>query len=196
MKHGSRKFREIVLYPPGGYRQQKYANPVMYREWSEHERSVFESRLLRQCKPGTTDECWPLQGYSVNKGYGTMTVDTLVFAPYRVAYKLWAGPLDPNLCIDHLCRNTICVNPWHMEQVTKGLNTLRGFGSPAQNARKTHCIHGHELPPYVKGGSRVCRICATESARRWAEANPEKAKTAKMKSQQRIRESRKALNAK
>ena len=162
MKHGSRKFREIELYPPGGYRKQKYANPVLFREWTEHERSVFEKRLLRQVTPGSTDDCWEFRKYSdtAGKGYSSMTVDTLVFAPYRVAFKLWADSLDPNLCIDHLCRNIRCLNPWHMEQVSLGMNTLRGIGAPAQNARKTHCKRGHELPVYEYHKKRDCRLCA------------------------------------
>jgi hypothetical protein len=39
----------------------------------------------------------------------------------------------------------MCVNPEHLEAVTKRENTLRGFGITALNYRKTHCLKGHKF---------------------------------------------------
>ena len=45
-------------------------------------------------------------------------------------------------------------------------NTIRGEGPTAVNARKSHCIHGHEFTPentYASpSGRRVCRACRIE----------------------------------
>ncbi len=82
---------------------------------------------------------------------------------HRYAHELLIGPIPDGLEPDHLCRNTACVNPLHLELVTGRENILRGESPTAQNARKTHCKHGHELTPentYIRPGNRRdCRVC-------------------------------------
>jgi hypothetical protein len=90
---------------------------------------------------------------------------------HRVTYALVKGPIPAGLQLDHLCRNTSCVNPNHLEAVTTRENTMRSTGLSALNAKKTHCLRGHEFTPentYVKrgDGARVCRQCAAERTRR------------------------------
>lgn len=69
----------------------------------------------------------------------------------------------------HLCRVRHCVNPAHMEPVTIRQNVLRGEGNAAQNARKTHCVHGHPLEgdnlKVTPKGWRVCLTCRRERKR-------------------------------
>lgn len=84
---------------------------------------------------------------------------------YRWAYEYYIGPVPNGLQLDHLCRNTSCVNPFHLEPVTHKENILRGDNPCAINAKKTHCAHGHPysgdnlyIQPNGKGG-RKCRIC-------------------------------------
>jgi hypothetical protein len=45
---------------------------------------------------------------------------------HRAFYEDYRGPIPPGLVIDHLCRVRLCVNPSHMEIVTRGENTRRG----------------------------------------------------------------------
>ena len=75
----------------------------------------------------------------------------------------YCGKVKDGLVIDHLCRHTSCVNPSHLEAVTPGENTLRGYGPTAMNARKTECVRGHSLSGdnlYVDpDGNRGCRAC-------------------------------------
>ena len=78
---------------------------------------------------------------------------------HRVLYEKWFGPIPNGLDLDHLCRNTWCVNPYHQEPVTRRENLLRGETVTARNAAKTHCIRGHLLPPYQAGKKRQCRPC-------------------------------------
>lgn len=85
---------------------------------------------------------------------------------HRVAYKLFRGELPDDLHLDHTCRNTLCVNPWHLEAVTKKVNTLRGMSPAALHARQTHCFRGHPFDVantyWAKGRhgpQRQCRVC-------------------------------------
>lgn len=82
---------------------------------------------------------------------------------HRVAYEWARGPIPDGLTIDHLCRRRPCVNPWHMEPVSSVENVMRGQSAWAINARKTHCLRGHEFTPentYRHRGTRSCKQCA------------------------------------
>lgn len=85
---------------------------------------------------------------------------------HRLTYVALRGPIPSGLQLDHRCRVTICVNPWHLDAVTSRENTLRGHGRTAKQARQTHCIRGHELVGsnlYVSAeGKRSCRACWKE----------------------------------
>jgi HNH endonuclease len=87
---------------------------------------------------------------------------------YKLAYELTVGPVPKGLVLDHLCRNTLCVNPIHLEPVTQRVNLLRGDTIIAAAAAKTHCKHGHpfdEANTYIRpgNGARQCRQCRKPS---------------------------------
>jgi len=91
---------------------------------------------------------------------------------HRIAYEFALGPIPDGLTLDHLCRNTICCNPAHLEPVTLRVNTLRGTSPIADNARKTHCKNGHPFDeantynPPKQPTHRHCRICQNERGKR------------------------------
>ncbi len=89
---------------------------------------------------------------------------------HRYMWECRHGPIASELHVDHLCRNRACGNPAHMELVSPGENVLRGEGPTAINARKTHCIHGHEYTPentyHRREGWRGCRTCRREAKRK------------------------------
>lgn len=75
--------------------------------------------------------------------------------------------------MDHLCRRPSCVNPEHLEPVTRSENLRRGnvgqSGLAQLNKAKTHCPKGHpydEENTYHYKGSRYCRQCLAAKARR------------------------------
>jgi hypothetical protein len=123
------------------------------------------------------NECWPWLAYLNKDGYGQFVGGGEVLS-HRFAYISLVGPIPEGLTLDHLCRNRWCQNPKHLEAVTMRENARRGESIPAQNARKTHCKHGHQLSGdnlylYENGKqgrpSRRCKTCLRDNARRYAE---------------------------
>lgn len=117
-----------------------------------------------------TDDCWlyaASPGHYNKYGHGRVTIQqkgkTYNFAVHRVMYENMVGEIPEGLTLDHLCRVPPCINPKHLEPVTLAVNTLRGFGPTAINARKTHCTRGHALEgnnlEQSKRGWRECRTC-------------------------------------
>lgn len=123
---------------------------------------------------GYRTQCWDWLGACDAAGYGRITVDGKSCYAHRVAYEALVGPIPENLTIDHRCENRKCVNPEHLVPATHRENILRGNGIAAQNARKTHCRHGHEFteentycPPRGKGRWRQCRTCLRDRTRKY-----------------------------
>lgn len=91
-----------------------------------------------------------------------------------VVYEAIIGPLPEGMTFDHLCANTRCCRPSHLEIVTRAENTRRQWAAGRANAgirntEKTHCRHGHpfdEANTRIYKGRRHCRACAQENTRR------------------------------
>lgn len=110
--------------------------------------------------------CWSWTGATA-RGYGRIRAGRAprfrVAQAHRVVYEALVGPIPDGLELDHLCRNTRCVNPEHLEPVTGKVNTLRGIGGAAAKAAQTHCIRNHPFDAtntrVAQNGTRHCRRC-------------------------------------
>jgi hypothetical protein len=72
-----------------------------------------------------------------------------------VAYEEAVGLVPAGLELDHLCRQTLCVNPVHVEPVTHRENMRRAYGD---TCKRGHALSGENL--YVlPDGRRRCRTC-------------------------------------
>lgn len=129
------------------------------------------------------DDCWEWTGCKTN-GYGRFKFEGKMVRAHRWSYEQAKGRIPDGLQIDHLCRNTSCVNPDHLEAVTAFENTQRsrwvedglakrkrgprnGTPRPNPQPRLKHCKRGHEFTPentYIwrkKNGkeTHACRAC-------------------------------------
>lgn len=113
-----------------------------------------------------TDGCWRWQATKVYGGYGRFNDGDKSWLAHRFSFVLAGGILEQGKELDHLCRTRLCVNPAHLEQVTRQVNIDRGLG-----AKKSHCIHGHPLSGpnlYVRpDGHRHCRACLLVAGKKW-----------------------------
>ena len=112
--------------------------------------------------------CWLWTGALDRGGYGRCGQDKA----HRVSYYLFKGDIPEGLDLDHLCRVRSCVNPDHLEPVTRSINCLRGdTGKVGGNGAKTHCLQGHEYTEentYLDSkGKRHCIKCKKLAYRRW-----------------------------
>lgn len=109
------------------------------------------------------NECWVWRGTTSGGRhglrYGVVNKHRKTKLAHRLSYETFVGEIPKGLEIDHLCRNTLCVNPKHLEAVTHKENILRGNGFSGVNARKTHCPRGHKYDRFYKPELRTCRIC-------------------------------------
>jgi hypothetical protein len=109
--------------------------------------------------------CWTWTGPLNPKGYGKINIGGTTHQVHRLGALLAAAPFDPELTLDHLCRNRASWNPAHLEPVPLRENILRGVGPTALNARKTHCPQGHEYTEdnirrrADRPNERECKTC-------------------------------------
>lgn len=133
---------------------------------------IFE-RLTRHVAFEPNTGCWLWYGAACKQGYGRTCVGSKRLGTYRHAlahramYEALRGPIPLGLEIDHLCRQPACINPDHLEPVTRRENVMRGL-APILTAKihgdQTHCHRGHPFDEqntyrrkHRKG--RLCRKC-------------------------------------
>lgn len=137
-----------------------------------------EERFWEKVSQEPMSGCWLWTG-AVDRGYGQFSAHAGQHAKaHRFSYELLRGPIPKGLDLDHLCRVRCCVNPAHLEPVTRKENLRRSPLVPARvggiamgkiTSARTHCCNGHEykIGTFWSGrGYRECKLCCYESKRR------------------------------
>lgn len=124
--------------------------------------------------------CWIWCAGMKPNGYGVMEHHGVMWQAHRAAYDLLVGPIPVGLDLDHRCHtddpacpggwtcpHRRCVNPAHLEPVTRKENLRRAL------AARTHCKSGrHERTPentFTKpSGRKTCLPCMRDVHKRAA----------------------------
>ena len=137
-----------------------------------HTPPSFETRFWARVDKSGPNGCWLWTGWTGRRGYGAVGRGGSKFQTHRIAYELLVGAIPNGLELDHLCRTPPCLNPEHLEPVTRLENQRRAFLAVGHHqSKKTHCLRGHPFNlfnTYFHGGSRQCRVCKnlSEKAKR------------------------------
>lgn len=168
-------------------------------------------RLHANIQQDESTGCWNWIGSKDAAGYGLCFLRGKTERIHRVMYALHIGPVPRGVesrryaQVHHICRNTSCCNPQHLQLVSQRQNVLEGISPPAVNILKTHCKRGHLLERRKDGIAVDCRICdsqrkkarkagpraeywkqkARESAQRWRDRHPGAATAAQQRYRQR-----------
>lgn len=109
-------------------------------------------------KVDKSGDCWIWLSYIDNHGYGRFSSHGRSVRAHRFSYELSKGSIPSGFEVDHNCRNRSCVNPDHLDAVTRADHARRSI-----SAIKNYCVHGHEFTfsntYFRSNGNRTCRAC-------------------------------------
>jgi hypothetical protein len=107
------------------------------------------------------DSCWVWNGALV-RGYGVININNKTEYVHRVVFAAYSKKFNKRLTLDHKCRNPRCVNPDHLEPVSRSENIRRmNMAQPRNKCRK-----GHLYSEYGKTKSGMCIKCYENSPSR------------------------------
>lgn len=173
LNHKRRGTQEFCSYP--GCKRKYCAKGLCNGHWAQQKRrgkltplvtqETKEERFWRYVeKPlNEKEDCWLWIGAPTGTGYGKMYHKGKHQLAHRLSYNIHKGNIEEGMQLDHLCRNRLCVNPYHLEIVTdienlrrmkfyhnilNEINRLRNFvqklgGDPGANIFTSSKLYGN-----------------------------------------------------
>lgn len=115
----------------------KLVKPVKV-PWTAQCKESQLPRVMARVAVVGPDECWSWKGgvfrpnrlypntkYPCCSGYEHGWLKAKRTTPYRLIYEHHYGPIPEGMTVDHLCFNTLCCNPAHLQLLTRGENAAR-----------------------------------------------------------------------
>ena len=128
----------------------------------------IERRSIQEPNSG----CWIWMlsdgGHGYPQGSFPQATGQRVSLAHRMSYNAFNGDIPDGYEVDHLCRNRSCVNPNHLEAVTKHANRARQMGKKvdADHSASDGCSTcGTEYR--VVSGNLQCPKCRKDALRRY-----------------------------
>jgi len=124
------------------------------------------ARFFAKVQPVPLTGCWIWRG-SFGAGYPQISYwGRLHVGAHVVSYTEFVGAIPVGHEIDHLCFNTRCVNPAHLDAVTPKINVQRRW------AALPYCRNGHlrtfdNTILVAKENGRTSRVCRECRAATW-----------------------------
>lgn len=112
--------------------------------------------------------CWLWKAALSSSCYPTFAGENA----HRVSYRWFVAEIPKPLTVDHICFVPTCVNPAHLQLLTRADNSRRQRRLMPLDALQ-ECKYGHPLPESLRVGNkrgggiyRFCVLCKRESYKR------------------------------
>lgn len=93
---------------------------------------------------GYPSPCWIARTRKSNGRYALTRIDGREQYMHRAMYEQEIGSIPPGMQIDHLCKETRCMRPEHLEVVTPAENTRRSRSTKLTRAKVVRIREGGE----------------------------------------------------
>lgn len=81
-------------------------------------------------KVNKTARCWEWTAAKGRGGYPIFSVGRKAVRAHRWSYEQFKGAIPPEMTVDHMCNNILCVNPFHLQLLSHSDNVKRKGSAP------------------------------------------------------------------
>ena len=133
-------------------------------------REKRETRLRKFMDKVSVNEatgCMEWTGSMLPNGYGQVGWRNRLWVAHRAFWVFMGNPDPTGFDLDHKCRNRKCINPDHLEIVTRSENLRRGFLARGCKNGHAYTEDGFSVVRRSDGTEELrCKICHRERNKR------------------------------